>query len=203
MVDLPGRGGETRQGLVVWNKIRRAEWLDRNSGGTMRRLTFAAIIAFALILASVAPAFAYGGPSGHGASFNVWGTTNANSHPQINGFVNVPDGTQGIVNFDLQGSKDGSTWGPVGKVFTFNTVLGRTSYSFAFDLSLDKNQYNYYRVVGGGSQSRNFNKDECGFRVPEAPATPLLLLGAFPAFGLIAAKATGVRIPVPNLHRTV
>jgi len=71
----------------------------------------------------------------------------------------------------------------------------------SFDIDAGPKHFTFYRVVGDGAGSRNFNRDECGFRVPEAPATPLLLLGAFPAGALIAVKATGVRLPLPHLHR--
>ena len=164
----------------------------------MRRATFAALIALALVLANVAPAFA--GFVGPGYSqINVWGTTNCYSHPEVDGTLVVPDGTHGSTSLVLYESKDGKFWQPTGKTFTVGLVKGQTSYDFKFDIF--SFGYSYFKVSGYGVDSRKFNKDECGYRVPEAPATPLLLLGAFPAAGLVAAKATGIRVPVPNLHR--
>jgi hypothetical protein len=164
----------------------------------MRRATFAALIALALVLANVAPAFAgFAGPGYSG--INVWGTTNGYSHPEVDGTLVVPDGTHGSTSLLLYESKDGKFWQPTGRTFNVNLVKGQTSYNFKFDIF--SFGYSYFKVSGYGVYSRNFNKDECGYRVPEAPATPLLLLGAFPAVGLFVAKATGIRVPVPNLHR--
>ncbi len=168
----------------------------------MRRATFASLIALALVLASVAPAFAGSPGSGAGSGkVNVWGTTNGYSHPEVDGSFVVPDGSYGKTTLVLYESKDGKFWQPAGKTYSVNLVTGQTSYSFKFDLFSSK--YNFFRIYGDGTYSRTLNKDECGYRVPEAPATPLLLLGAFPAVGLFAAKATGVRLPVPHLHRIV
>jgi hypothetical protein len=169
-------------------------------GGKMRRATFAALIAAALVLASVAPAFAgFPGPGSGSPKVNVWGTTNGYSHPEVDGSFLVPDGSYGNVSLTLYESRDGRSWQPAGKTYSLNLVQGQTSYGFKFDLF--SYQYNFFRIYGNGSYSRTFNKDECGYRVPEAPATPLLLLGAFPAVGLFAVKATGVRLPIPHLHR--
>ena len=171
----------------------------------MRRIGFAAVIMFALGLASVAPAMAAGGPSGphFGPSINVWGTINKALQAEIDGNLFVPDGSHGSVVLSFFGSKDGKTWQDTGQSQTINVVKGQTSYGFSFNGKPDSNHFVFFRVVGDGVGSRVINRDECGFRVPEAPATPLLLLGAFPAGALIAIKAMGLRLPRPHLHRTV
>jgi hypothetical protein len=200
-MDGLSQGGETARGLVAQGRHDPPpQRPDLHLGGKMRRATFAALIAFALVLASVAPALAgFGGPGF--SKINVWGTTNGYSHPEIDGSFVVPDGSYGSTSLVLYGSKDGFSWQPVGKIYTVNLVKGQTSYGFKFDIFSFR--YSFFKVSGYGSDSRKFNKDECGYRVPEAPATPLLLLGAFPAVGLMAVKATGIRLPIPHLHRIV
>jgi hypothetical protein len=168
----------------------------------MRRLCFAALFVFALALASVAPALA-AGPGGHHSSINVWGNISKYSQAEIDGSFVVPDGSQGTVVLSFYGSRDGKTWQPTGQSHTFYLVKGKTSYGFSFDGKLDSHHFFFFKVYGDGTESRPINRDECGYRVPEAPATPLLLLGAFPATALIAIKATGVRVPVPHFRRIV
>jgi hypothetical protein len=163
----------------------------------MRKLALAIFMAATLAVVSVAPTFA---SSPHGPFINVWGTINTQSHGEIDGNLVVPPGSHGITTLALYESNDGHTWLP-GPTHQLNLVNGQTNYSFSFDIDAGPKHFTFYRVVGDGAGSRNFNRDECGFRVPEAPATPLLLLGAFPAGALIAVKATGVRLPLPHLHR--
>ena len=162
----------------------------------MRRLSFAALLALAIAMASMAPTLAAGG---HG--FSVWGSLNKNSHSELDGNYQAPNGSHGFVSLVLYGSNDGFSWHPTGSFFNLKLVQGQTNYGFNFDIDKDPHHYHFYKVDGGGDSSRKFNRDECGFRVPEAPATPLLLLGAIPAGALIAVKATGIRLPRPHLHR--
>ena len=166
----------------------------------MRRLTFAALIALALAVTSVAPVFAAGG---HGPGINVWGTLNKSSHSEMDGTFQAPYGGHGSVTLVLFGSNDGFSWHPTGSTLNLNLVNGQSNYGFNFDLDNDPHHFNYYKVSGGGSDSRTFSKDECGFRVPEAPSSALLLLGAFPAAGLLAIKVTGARLHLPAFRRIV
>jgi hypothetical protein len=165
----------------------------------MRKLAFATFIALSLAVMSVAPTFA---SSSHGPFINVWGTINKQSHGQIDGNLVVPPGSQGITTLVLYESNDGHNWLP-GPTHGLNLVKGQTTYSFSFDIDAGSKHFKFYRVDGEGTYSRNFNRDECGYRVPEAPASPLLLIGAMPAVGLAAIKATGFRLPIPHLHRIV
>jgi hypothetical protein len=166
----------------------------------MRRLTFAALMALALAVTSVAPTFAAGGL---GPRFNVWGTVNSSSHSEMDGTFQAPYGGHGSVALVLVGSNDGFSWHPTGNTFNLNLVNGQSNYGFKFDLDKDPGHYLYYKVSGGGWDSRNFSRDECGFRVPEAPSSALLLLGALPAAGLIAIKVTGARLHLPSFRRIV
>lgn len=169
----------------------------------MRRIAFAAFIALALAVASVTPAFAHSGKEEPHASITVFCALDNGTKVDINGNLVVPDGSHGPVLLYLFGSKNGKTWQFTWQAKLIHVVKGQTSYSFTFDAKLDSHHFMYYRVYGDGTESRVINRDECGFRVPEAPASPLLLLGAFPAGGLIAIKATGVRLPVPHFRRIV
>jgi hypothetical protein len=164
----------------------------------MRRLTFAGLIALALAVTSVAPTFAAGGPG-----FSVWGTVNSSSHSEMDGTFQAPYGGHGSVVLVLFGSNDGSSWHPTGSSFNLNLVTGQSNYGFKFDLDKEPGHFLYYKVSGGGRDSRNFSREECGFRVPEAPTSALLLLGAFPAAGLVAIKVTGARLPLPSFRRIV
>lgn len=171
----------------------------------MRRIFFAALLAFALALASIAPAFAGGaGPGNHPpGTINVWCALDKGTQVDINGNLVVPDGSHGNVVLWLFGSKNGTTWHFAWQGKLIHLVNGQTTYGFSFDGKLDSNHFMAFRVVGDGAESRVINRDECGFRVPEAPASPLLLLGALPAGALIAIKAAGIRLPVPNFRRIV
>ncbi len=162
----------------------------------MRRLASASLLALAMAVASIAPVFA---SSGH--SITVWGTLNPYSHVEVHGNYLVPDGTQGRVVLTLYVSPDGQNWQNSGQFKTLDVVRGQTDYSFWFpgQQSFDKDKF--FRVVGDGTQSRDLNKDECGHRVPEAPASSLLLIGAAPAFALVGLRVTRIRLPLPQLHR--
>jgi hypothetical protein len=167
----------------------------------MRRLTFAMLLFLALGMASVAPALASNG-QGHQEKSEVWCSIHRNQ-PEIDGTVTVPDGTQGSIVLSFYGSKDGKSWVFTGQTRTLHLVQGQTTYGFSF-LAGASAGFNFFRVDGDdNSHSRSIDRDECGFRVPEAPATPLLLLGAVPAAALIAIKAHLIRLPLPHLHRIV
>ncbi len=169
-------------------------------GGAMRKIAFAALIALALATVSAVPALATSG-NDHGATITVTCALDRGTQVDINGNLIVPDGSHGPGVVWLYGSKNGHTWYFTWQARILHVVKGQTSYSFTFDADLDWNHFMDYRVIGFGTESRVINRDECGFRVPEAPASPLLLLGAFPAGGLVAVKATGVRVPMPHFRR--
>jgi hypothetical protein len=171
----------------------------------MRRIALAALLGLALAIASVAPAFAGNGGAGAGkteGNIPVWCSLDGGtSKADLNGNLVVPDGSSGKVTLWLFSSTDGTSWVSTGHSKSLDLVQGQTIYPFLFGGNLDATMD--YKISGDGAWSRVINGDECGFRVPEAPATPLLLLGAFPAGALIALKATGVRLPMPHLHRIV
>ncbi len=171
----------------------------------MRRFTFAVLLALALGVATVAPVLGKsdGNMKDPDGKINIWCAMDKGTQVDLNGSLVVPDGTHGSISLWLFGTKDGTSWQFAWQHQVVNVMKGQTTYGFHFDGKLDSNHFMAYRVVGDGTKSRVINRDECGFRVPEAPATPLLLLGAFPAAGLIAIKATGVRLPLPHLHRIV
>ena len=172
----------------------------------MRRIGLAALVAIALAVASVAPTFAEsgGGAGGDpGGKITVWCSIDSGTSVDIHGSLVVADGSHGNVELLLVGSKDGKTWKSAWEGRDIHVMKGQTTYSFFFDGNINFNHFMDFRVIGDGTFSRVINRDECGFRVPEAPATPLLLLGAFPAAGLIAVKATGVRLPLPQRNRIV
>jgi hypothetical protein len=168
----------------------------------MRRLSFAALIAFAFALSSVAPAFASGGDTGHpNAQINLWCSVVSGSTVQLNGDLVGDDNTSGHVTLTLLGSNNEKSWHTTQSV-QIPLVKGQSAYWFSFSVQMDSSHFLDYLVSGFDTKSRVVNWDECGFRVPEAPSSALLLLGAFPAVGLLAIKATGVRLPLPHLHRT-
>jgi len=166
----------------------------------MRRIAFAAALMFALALASVAPAFAESGGGSTGGTINVWCSVDDGTKIDLHGSLIVPDGSHGKVDLLLVGSKDGKTWSSTSGEKDIQVVVGQTTYSFMFGGNIDFKDFAEFRVIGDGT-SRVINRDECGFRVPEAPASALLLLGALPAAGLIAIKATGIRLPIPHRNR--
>ena len=163
----------------------------------MRKALLAALLGSALVIAAVAPALAESD-----AKLNVWCSIDKGSTlVDLQGSHWVDDNSTGPVVLTLWASSDGINWQSTGKTVTIHKVMGETTYNFKFGGALDASSWIDFRVGGGGIQSRIVSRDECGFRVPEAPATPLLLLGAFPAAGLIAIKVLGVRLPLPTLHR--
>ena len=165
----------------------------------MRRVSLAVLLFLALGMASVAPALASNG-QGHQYKSEVWCSEHKNQ-PEIDGTLSVSDGSHGTAVLSFYGSKDGKNWTFTGLTRTVHLVQGQTTYVFSFSANTSDG-YAYYQVDGDDhSHSRSIDRDECGFRVPEAPATPLLLLGALPAIGLVAVKTHLVRIPVPHFRR--
>jgi hypothetical protein len=170
----------------------------------MRRLTFAAFIALAFALASVAPAFAAGVDPGHpNAKINLWCSVVSGTQVNLNGNLVGDDNTSGHVTLTLLGSNNETSWHNTGQFVQIPLVKGQSTYWFSFTAQMDSSHYLDYLVSGFDTKSRIVNWDECGFRVPEAPSSALLLLGAFPAVGLLTIKATGVRLPLPSLRRIV
>ena len=170
----------------------------------MRRLAFTAFIALSLVLISSAPALAGSSSNwtgkGSGESVTVWCTPDKGTGIDINGTFTVPNGHHGPEVLLLEGSK-GAAWSFGGQWRVLNTVNGQTTYSFSFDVMLDLAHFTSYRVADDDVWSRTINRDECGFRVPEAPSSGLLLLGALPVAGLVGMKVAGVRLPRPHWTR--
>jgi hypothetical protein len=163
----------------------------------MRKALLAALFGSALLIMAAAPALAESD-----AKLNVWCSIDKGSTlVDLQGTYWVDDNSTGPVVLTLWASPDGIAWQSTGKTVTIHKVMGETAYNFKFGGALDASVWMDFRVGGGLTQSRVVSRDECGVRVPEAPATALLLLGAFPAAGLIAIKVMGVRLPRPTLHR--
>jgi hypothetical protein len=131
----------------------------------------------------------------------VCSCANSSASGDLQGTYLKANGATGPVVLTLWASPDGKTWQSTGKTTTVNLVLGQKFYGFKFSNALNTSLWMDFKVSGGGAISRVLSRDECGFRVPEAPATPLLLIGALPAFGLVAMKAAGIRLPLPNRNR--
>jgi hypothetical protein len=166
----------------------------------MRRLGLALFLGLAVALTSIAPAFANNQKShGDGASITASCSLGEKGQIDINGNFHHNSGHEWVL-LVLWGSNDGHHWFFTGEAKSFFVVLGKTNYPFSFNTSLGLH-FTDYKVSGDNQWSRVINRDECGFRVPEAPSSALLLLGALPAAGLIAVKATGVKVPLPHLHR--
>jgi len=168
----------------------------------MRKIGFATLIALALALASVAPAFAGGGgdPGHPDAKINLWCSVISGTQVQLNGDLVGDDNSSGHVTLTLLGSNNEKSWHSTQSV-QIPLVKGQGVYWFSFTANIDSSHFLDYQVSGFDTKSRIVNWDECGFRVPEAPATPLLLLGAIPALGFLAIKATGVRLALPKRNR--
>jgi hypothetical protein len=163
----------------------------------MRKAIFAALLGSALVIGAAAPALAEAD-----AQLNVWCSIDTGSTlVDLQGTYVRDNTTTGPVVLTLWASSDGTTWQSTGKTQTVWLVLGQNLYPFKFGGALDASVWMDFRVSGGSALSRVVSRDECGFRVPEAPATPLLLIGALPAFGLVAMKAAGIRLPLPNRNR--
>lgn len=170
----------------------------------MRKTTVAIFIGLAMALSIVAPALATSGDEpgkSRDAEVTVWCSVDSGTQIDVKGDLVVHDGSSGPVALLLYGSKDGKSWASTGQSLTVDLVKGQTVYGFSFNTFLDPTHFADYKVGGDGAWSRVINEDECGFRVPEAPASSLLLLGALPAAGLIALKAAGFRIRRPRFQR--
>jgi hypothetical protein len=154
----------------------------------------------ALVILSAGPALAFCvGP--HSGTLTVWCTPDKGVGVQIDGTLTVPAGSNGDVNLVLYASKGPNNWHFSGLWDVIHVVKGQTTYSFSFDSTLDATHFNEYKVAGDGTWSRIINRDECGFRVPEAPSSALLLLGALPVFGVVGMRVTGIRVPRPSWRR--
>lgn len=176
----------------------------------MRRLALTAFMALSLVLIGSSTAMAGGGGGGGGSgkyggdheTLAVWCTPDNGSGINISGTYTVPTGHHGAEVLFLEGTK-GKFWSFGGAWTTIWTVKGQTSYSFTFDVKSNPANFTAYRVVDSDwdGKSRTISRDECGFRVPEAPSSGLLLLGALPVAGLVGMKVAGVRLPRPHWTR--
>lgn len=168
----------------------------------MRKLATTTLIALGLVLLGAAPALASGGEStGSHGTLNVWCAPDKGTGVDIYGTLTIPNGSHDPVLLMLYGSK-GSGWDFTSDGTVTHTVQGQTSYGFQFDAKLDGNHFNEYKVVGDdGTTSRIINRDECGFRVPEAPSSALLMLGALPVAGVVGMRVAGIRLPLPHWRR--
>ena len=162
----------------------------------MRKLAIMFLTVAGLLSLGSAPVFA-GGP-GSKESLTVWATPDKDNNMVVNGSLTVAPGTHGLVKLHLVGINGSSRKGtPLTELV--NVVQGQTVYQFSFNTKYDLDRFKDYRVVSdGGVESRTIDRDECGFRVPEAPSSSLLLLGALPILGLVIARLKGVRIPHPS-----
>lgn len=168
----------------------------------MRRLLLAALVALTALLAAAGPLFAESDPKPN--QISVWcSADDQNVRIDIEGIVLVPDGSHGDVDLRLLGSNgqgngkgDESGWKPTGQKLEVWTVRGQTAYHFDFNVPLSGPQFHQYRVESSdGMKSRILDRDECGFRVPEAPVPGLLLLaGGIPAAGFLAIRRFGHRL---------
>lgn len=150
--------------------------------------------------AAAAPAGAAGGVEP--AQISVWCSVDDKSHDGIQGIAYVADGSHGTMTLRLVGASEGkenSHWEAVGQTTQIDIVPGQNSYPFQFDLDSSSKRFQDYRVAGQSQAiSRIVGRDECGFRVPEAPSSSLLLLAAgLPAAAWIGARRFGIRIRVP------
>jgi hypothetical protein len=163
----------------------------------MRKAIIGALLGSALLITGVAPVLAE-----TDAQLNVWCSIDTGSTlVDLQGTYVRDNTTTGPAVLTLWASSDGLTWVSTGKTQTVWLVLGQNTYPFKFGGALDASVWMDFKVSGGSAISRVVSRDECGFRVPEAPATPLLLIGALPAFALVAMKAAGIRLPLPNRNR--
>lgn len=172
----------------------------------MKKLILGALTALALVLLMAAPAFA---SSGHrDTHINVWcSADDRTARADINGIVVVGDDAYGTVTLQLLGSKDRNRdfgWEATAQTVTLHLVRGQIAYHFHFDVTLDQSHFLAYKVRLAGDyddQSRAIDRDECGFRVPEAPASSLLALaGILPVGGWLAVRRFGVKLPLPGLR---
>jgi hypothetical protein len=167
----------------------------------MRKLAATAIFALSLVLLGTAPTLATSGNTqdSHG-TLNVWCTPDKGAGIDISGALTVPTGSSGPVLLMLYGSTGHGDWAFVWKSTVVHVVQGQTSYEFGFGTTL-AGSLTDFKVVGDGGDSRVINSDECGFRVPEAPSSALLMLGALPVIGLVGLRVAGIRLPLPHWRR--
>ncbi len=170
----------------------------------MRKLIIAGLVAIGLALGAAAPAFADEGPKP--LQISVWcSADDKTAHDDLQGIVLLPDGSHGNVELRLNGDPQGGEgWRDTGDNVHIDTVLGQTAYTFHFDISGDSSQYGSYRIAGpGNTMSRVIGRDECGFRVPEAPASSLLILaGGLPVVAWVSMRRFGIRVPVRARRRS-
>lgn len=164
----------------------------------MRRLALTAIFALGLVPVSAVPALAAGGGTTQHGSIAIWGTPDSGNGVEIYGTLTVPSGTSGTIVVYEYGSNGAGNWGSPSDWGVIHVVDGQTSYGFSFD---ETGPFSEFKVEGGGYGSRILNRDECGFRVPEAPSSALLMLGALPAIVLVALRVCGIRLPLPHWVR--
>lgn len=170
----------------------------------MRSIKVSIFIGLVMALGMVAPVLATSGDDpgkSQDANVTVWCSVDTGTQIDVKGDLAVHDGSSGSVTLWLYGSKDGKSWVSTGQSIVVDLVKGQTVYGFSFNTYLDSTHFSDYKVSGDGAWSRVINEDECGFRVPEAPASSLLLLGALPAAGLMALTAAGVKIRRPRFQR--
>lgn len=175
----------------------------------MRRLLLAALVGVMALLATASPLFA---ADPKPTQVSVWcSADDQNVRADIEGVVLVPDGSHGDVDLRLLGSNGqgksnedhgNSGWKPTGQKLEVKIVRGQTAYHFDFNVPLSGPQFLMYRVESStGVKSRILDRDECGFRVPEAPAPGLLLLaGGIPGAGLLAVRYRHRLLPVRLPH---
>ncbi len=168
----------------------------------MKRLAITAVVALGLMLVSAVPAFA-SSPNGiRHENLTVWATPDNQNNVVIDGSFGVAPGTHGPFTLHLFGRTNSNTWTDTLLTTNVNVVQGQTVYLFSFNTKSDKHRFQEYKVyTDDGYSSRIINRDECGFRVPEAPSTGLLLLGALPVVGIVGARVVGIRLPRPNWLR--
>jgi len=167
----------------------------------MRKLALTALMAVGLVILGASPALADGsqGRDTHG-TLNLWCTPDKGDGLYINGTLTVHDGSSGDVTLLLAGGKNAG-WKSTSQGVVIHTVRGQTTYTFQFDAGVGTAAFDHFRVDGDGTSSRVVNRDECGFRVPEAPSSALLILGGLPVVGVVGLRVAGIRLPRPNWRR--
>ena len=167
----------------------------------MRRLALGVLVGVALLICSAVPAFANYGYGNHPTLLVSCSCDKGGTQYLLHGTLVVPFKSSGPVDVSLLGRNGSGPWTNTGLTDHINVTMGQTVYSFTFDVSLDTHHFSQYELSGDGVASRVLNRDECGFRVPEAPASSLLLLGGIPAGALLAVKTFHVRLPRPSFRR--
>jgi hypothetical protein len=159
-----------------------------------------AIVAAGLFRLGATPALAAGSQADTKGTLNLWCAPGTGNGVDIHGTLTVPSGSDGPVYLFLFGDKS-SGWDFAWQGTVIHTVQGQTTYDFQFNAKDDSNHFQSYRVDGDGASSRVLGRDECGFRVPEAPSSALLLLGATPVAGVVGMRVAGIRLPLPRWRR--